>query len=75
MGYIVFMRVLLANLIVLLSLNSCTTVCRVQEQEGFLPVRDCEDSITWEYNKYNLMDSPDGSQDPNLQKQIFKKKF
>jgi len=69
------MRVLLVNLIILLSLNSCSTVSKVQEEEGWFPIRNDEDSIDWSYNKYNMMDSSDGAQDPNIQSQIFKKKF
>lgn len=73
---IVYMRILLVNLIILLSLNSCSTVSKVQEDDGWFPSpSQSEDNINWEYNKYNLLDSQDGSEDPNAKATIFKNKF
>lgn len=34
-----------------------------------------EDSIDWGYNKYNMMDSPDGSDDPNAKIKIWGAKY
>lgn len=58
-------------IIILLSsiLSSCSTTDGVKY--SFLPTNQ-EDNINWEYNKYNLMDSSDGSKDPNAKIKIWR---
>ena len=51
-------------------LASCVSVNN--DRNGFFPQpRNQEDNISWEYNKYNLMDSPDGSTDPTAKIKIW----
>jgi hypothetical protein len=50
-------------IIISILFSSCASVNK--DRYGFFPApKEQEDSINWEYNKYNLMDSPDGSKDP-----------
>ena len=50
---------------------SCSTV----SHDPYTKNNMAEDSIDWGYNKYNMMDSPDGSNDPNAKIKIWGAKY
>ncbi len=57
-------------IIISILFSSCASIDN--DRYGFFPTpKEQEDSVTWEYNKYNLMDSPDGRQDPNAKVKIW----
>lgn len=60
-----------------LVLGSCTSIKVENDRYGFFPKPGMsEDAQDRYYNsKYNLMDSSDGSGDPNAQLEVFKQKF
>lgn len=52
-----------------LSLCSCSTMQVKNDRYGFFPY-DKQDRVEG-YNKYNLMDSPDGSKDPTANVKVW----
>lgn len=57
--------------IMLMGLSSCSNV----SQGPYGKDNMAEDSIDWGYNKYNMMDSSDGSGDPNARIKIWGAKY
>jgi hypothetical protein len=49
----------------------CASVDKVGEKEGWMPSGMSEDAQDYP-TKYNMMDSPDGSKNPNAQVNIFR---
>jgi len=48
----------------------CASMSKVGQEEGWFPNTMCEDAQDYP-TKYNTMDSPDGSKNPNIQVKIF----
>jgi hypothetical protein len=48
----------------------CSTTSQVSKDQGWLPSGMAEDAQDYP-TKYNIMDSPDGSKNPNAQVNIF----
>ena len=62
--------------IILISFLFCSCASYKQSDEGFFPAPGMDSDSQDRYNtKYNLLDSSDGSEDPNAQINIFKQKF
>jgi predicted small secreted protein len=51
-------------------LMGCSTTSQVGKDQGWLPSGMAEDAQDYP-TKYNMMDSPDGSKNPNAQVRIF----
>jgi hypothetical protein len=51
-------------------LMGCSTTSQVSKDQGWLPSGMAEDAQDYP-TKYNMMDSPDGSKNPNSQVNIF----
>ena len=67
---IVTFFVFLAWVFLAFLLMGCSTTSQVGENQGWLPSGMAEDAQDYP-TKYNMMDSPDGSKNPNAQVNIF----
>ena len=67
---IVTFLVFLAWVLLSFFLMGCSTTSQVGKDQGWLPSGMAEDSQDYP-TKYNTMDSPDGSKNPNAQVNIF----
>ena len=67
---IVTFLVFLAWVFLAFVLMGCSTTSQVGKDEGWLPTGMTEDAQDYP-TKYNMMDSPDGSRNPNIQDNIF----
>ena len=68
---IAFIFVLLAWILFTFFFIGCASVDNVGEKEGWMPSGMSEDAQDYP-TKYNMMDSPDGSKNPNAQVNIFR---
>ena len=67
---IVTFLVFLAWVLLSFFLMGCSTTSQVGKDQGWLPSGMAEDAQDYP-TKYNMMDSPDGSKNPNAQVRIF----
>jgi len=63
------------NLILLLLAGIVLCSCANVKQGPYTRNNMAEDSIDWGYNKYNMLDTPDGSNDPNAKIKIWGAKY
>ena len=71
---IVTFVVFLAWVFLAFLLMGCSTTSQVGKDQGWLPSGMAEDAQDYP-TKYNMMDSPDGSNNPNVQANIFNIKY
>jgi hypothetical protein len=67
---IVTFFVFLAWVFLAFILMGCSTTSQVRKEQGWFPSGMAEDAQDYP-TKYNMMDSPDGSRNPNIQDNIF----
>jgi hypothetical protein len=67
---IVTFLIFLAWVFLAFLLMGCSTTSQVSKDQGWLPSGMAEDAQDYP-TKYNMMDSPDGSKNPNAQVNIF----
>lgn len=60
---------------ILVFLSTVLVSCSSVKQGPYSKNNMAEDSIDWGYSKYNLLDSPDGSNDPNARIKIWGAKY
>ena len=61
----------LTNILFTFFFIGCASVDKVGEKEGWMPSGMSEDAQDYP-TKYNMMNSPDGSKNPNAQVNIFR---
>jgi hypothetical protein len=71
---IVAFFVFLAWVFLAFILMGCSTISQVGKDQGWFPSGIEEDSQDYS-TKYNMMDSPDGSRNPNIEFKIFSYKY
>jgi hypothetical protein len=71
---IVTFLIFLAWVFLAFLLMGCSTTSQVSKDQGWLPSGMAEDAQDYT-TKYNMMDSPDGSNNPNVQANIFNIKY
>jgi hypothetical protein len=71
---IVTFLIFLAWVFLAFLMMGCSTTSQVSKDQGWLPSGMAEDAQDYP-TKYNMMDSPDGSNNPNVQANIFNIKY
>jgi len=60
---------------ILVAMSTIFVSCSSVKQGPYTKNNMAEDNIDWGYSKYNLLDSPDGSNDPNARIKIWGAKY